>query len=67
MAAAILLPPFLPLATIQGSLLSIIISFEATTFTKPTGTPITPSGFTFPSLISSVILINAVGAFPMAK
>ena len=66
MAAAILLPPFLPLATMQGSLLSIIISFEATTFTKPTGTYYTLC-FTFPSLISSVILINAVGAFPMAK
>ena len=36
MAAATPLPPFLPAATIYGALPPMIISFDCTTFTKPT-------------------------------
>ena len=46
-------PPFLPLATIYGTSACMISSFDCTTFTKPTGTPIMSSGFSLPSSISS--------------
>lgn len=39
--AAILLPPFLPRATIYGTPASRINSLDCTTFTNPTGTPMT--------------------------
>ena len=45
--AAILLPPFLPLATIYGTPASIISSLDCTTLTKPTGTPMTNDGEIF--------------------
>ena len=53
MQAAILLPPLRPLATIYGTSACMISSFDCTTLTKPTGTPITSSGFNFFSSISS--------------
>ena len=52
--AAILLPPFLPLATIYGISLSVrISSLDCTTLTNPTGAAMISSGLSFPSLISS--------------
>ena len=52
--AAILLPPFLPLATIYGvSFSERINSLDWTTFTNPTGTPMMSSGVNLPSWISS--------------
>ena len=45
----------------------MISSFDWTTFTKPTGTPMISSGFKKPSSISSYSLTRAVGAFPTAK
>ena len=54
MAAATLLPPFLPLATIYGVSSRVrISSLDWTTFTNPTGTPMTRAGETSPSSISS--------------
>lgn len=44
MAAAILLPPFLPSATIHGPGVFIISFLDSTTLTNPTGTPMTSSG-----------------------
>ena len=55
-AAAKLLPPFLPLATITGTLHLLIISFASTTFTKPTGTAIISTGF---------ILFSSINSFPI--
>ena len=43
-AAATVLPPFLPFATIYGTFAAIIRSFASTTLTNPTGTPITRAG-----------------------
>lgn len=51
--AAMLLPPFLPFAMMYGTSNSIIISFDSTTFTNPTGTPMIRSGLILPSLIIS--------------
>lgn len=65
-AAAKLLPPFLPLATITGTLHLLIISFASTTFTKPTGTAIISTGFILFSSINSFSFIRAVGALPTA-
>ena len=68
MAAAILLPPFLPRAMIYGAQsLSIISSLLSTTFTKPTGTPIISAGDSLPARIRLSMEISAVGAFPIAK
>ena len=67
MAAATVLPPFLPFATIYGTSTVMIRSFACTTLTNPTGTPITRAGCTHPSRISSSMAISAVGAFPTEK
>ena len=61
MAAATLLPPFLPLATIQGTPAERISSLASTTFTKPTGTPTTRRGRISPVRIFSYSRIGAVG------
>ena len=53
MHAAILLPPFLPRATIYGTSAFMISSLDCTTLTNPTGTPMMSAGFSFPSSISS--------------
>ena len=54
MAAATLLPPFLPSATMYGvSFSERISSFDWITLTKPTGAPMIRAGFIFPSRISS--------------
>ena len=37
-AAAMLLPPLLPLATIQGIVVLMMSSLDSTTLTNPTGT-----------------------------
>ena len=66
-AAATLLPPFLPFATMYGTPLSIIISFDSQTCTNPTGTPITKAGLTSPLLINLSNSSSAVGAFPTTK
>ena len=73
-AAAMLEPPFLPLATIRGmsEVLSDFLSFQissfaSTTFTKPTGTAMIPAGLRFSSRMSRSNSIKAVGALPMAK
>ena len=45
MAAATLLPPFLPFATMYGVSSRVrISSLDCTTFTKPTGAPMTRDG-----------------------
>ena len=70
MAAATLLPPFLPLLQIQGtpasSQAAMIRSFAGTTFTNPTGTAMMSSGRN-PFRSSSSSASKAVGALPTAK
>ena len=69
-AAATLLPPFRPKATMAGmpnfSQVSQMSSFASTTFTKPTGTPITSAGRS-PSSMSCERRMSAVGALPTAN
>ena len=64
MAAARLLPPFLPLETIYSILVSIRASLESSAPTKPTGTPIMALAFNRPTSFISIALYRAVGAFP---
>ena len=52
---------------ILGILCFKINSLLSTTLTKPTGHAIINTGFNLPLLISSSILISAVGALPIAK
>ena len=42
-------------------------SFDSTTFTKPTGTPIISFGASLPAFINSSSAMSAVGALPMAN
>ena len=44
MAAAMLLPPFRPRATIYGTCVLKMSSLDSTTLTNPTGTPMINSG-----------------------
>lgn len=68
MAATTLLPPFLPLAMINGVSSSVrISSLDWTTFTNPTGAPITRAGLISLACISSYRRTSAVGALPMAN
>lgn len=67
MAAATLLPPFRPLATIAGTSLSNNASFDSAAPTKPTGTPITAAASNSPFSMSSNNLKMAVGAFPITN
>ena len=67
MAAATLLPPFRPWATMYGTPAAMIRSLLSTTLTNPTGAPITSAGRTFPAAIRSNRANRAVGALPMAK
>ena len=57
-AAAILLPPFRPLATMAGTSVLKINSFASTTFTNPTGTPIMSAGRIF---FATLLLVGIVG------
>ena len=51
----------------QGTPLSSSSSLASTTFTNPTGTPITAAGRRLPSETSSQRRMSAVGALPTAK
>ena len=70
MAAATLLPPLRPIATMAGtpcfSQTAKSRSLLSTTFTKPTGTPMTSAGRR-PLSICSAIVSRAVGALPTAR
>ena len=70
MAAATLLPPLRPIATMAGtscfSQTEKSRSLLSTTFTKPTGTPMTSAGRR-PLSICSAIVSRAVGALPTAR
>ena len=70
MAAATLLPPLRPIATMAGtpyfSQTAKSRSLLSTTFTNPTGTPMTSAGRS-PASIWSAMVSRAVGALPTAN
>ena len=70
MAAATLLPPLRPMATMAGtpkaSQVANSRSLLSTTFTNPTGTPMTSAGRS-PASIWSAMVSRAVGALPTAS
>ena len=66
-AAATLLPPLRPRATMYGTSSRRMISLLSTTLTKPTGTPMISAGRSAPAAICSWMEMSAVGALPIAK